>query len=131
MATEISAYAVKYTAVAGADLSTHQYKFVKQNASGQVILCAAVTDKPIGVLQNAPKSGEEAEVVVIGGTKIKGGEALAVDSTIGTDASGTAQVVVAGTETTVYAVGRVILSATTASGGLASALVNCLAGRAS
>lgn len=131
MAFEVgTANALKITLVAGADLSTHQYKFVKQNASGQAVLCTAVTDKPIGVLQNDPKSGQEAEIVVVGGTKIKGGEALAIDSTIGTDANSTAQVVVVGTETTVYAVGRVIGVATTGAGGVASALVNCLAGRA-
>ena len=129
MAYEISPYSLKITLVAGADLSTHQYKFVKMNGSGQAVLCTAVTDVPIGVLQNDPKSGQEAEVVVIGGTKIKGGEALAIGSAIGTDANSTAQVVVVGTETTVYGVGRV-LTATTASGGIASAIVNCLTGRA-
>ena len=40
---------------AGADLSSSQYHFVKFS-SGSVIECAAATDVPSGVLQNAPES---------------------------------------------------------------------------
>lgn len=127
MAYEIAPAVLKITLVAGADLSTHQYKFVKMNGSGQAVLCTAVTDVPIGVLQNDPKSGQEAEITVIGGTKVKAGVALAIGDAIGTDATSTAQVVTVGTETTVYNVGRVLTAATS---GLASALVNCLSGRA-
>ena len=40
------------TFTASADLSSSQYYFVKMSAEGTVTVCAAVTDKPIGVLQN-------------------------------------------------------------------------------
>jgi hypothetical protein len=70
MAYEISNYSVKVTLVAGADLSAKQYTFVKLNSSGEAIAAAAATDIPIGVLQNAPTSGQEAEVLVVGGTKL-------------------------------------------------------------
>lgn len=50
---------------AGADLSTHQYKFVKFNSSGQIVLCSAVGEHAIGVLCNKPASGELAEVTLI------------------------------------------------------------------
>jgi hypothetical protein len=70
MAYEISNYSVKVTLVAGADLSALQYTFVKLNSSGEAIAVAAATDVPIGVLQNAPTSGQEAEVLVVGGTKL-------------------------------------------------------------
>jgi hypothetical protein len=72
MAYEFSNYSVKLTFVAGADLSAYQYRFVKLDTSniGNVIAIAANTDKPIGVLQNAPISGQEAEVLTVGGTKL-------------------------------------------------------------
>jgi hypothetical protein len=46
-----------------------QYTFVKLNSSGEAIAVAAATDVPIGVLQNAPTSGQEAEVLVVGGNQ--------------------------------------------------------------
>ena len=49
-----------FTRVAGADLSSDQYKYVKLSTTDTVILCAAATDVPIGILQNAPASGAEA-----------------------------------------------------------------------
>ena len=76
MAYEISNYSVKVTLVAGADLSALQYNFVKINSSGQAVACAAATDIPVGVLQNAPTSGQEAEVLIVGGTKIVAGAAI-------------------------------------------------------
>ena len=81
MAYEISNYSVKVTLVAGADLSAKQYTFVKLDSSGQAVAAAAATDIPIGVLQNAPTSGQEAEVLVVGGTKIVAGAAIAEGAT--------------------------------------------------
>ena len=111
---------------AGADYSaaSNQYKFVKLNAARQVILCAAVTDRPIGVLQNTPKSGEEAEVCGFGVTKIVGAAATAAGSQLGTDGSGLAAIYVPGTDTTKYIVG-IALDATAAASGLVSAFINC------
>ena len=52
MAYESNAYALKITLVAGADLSSAQYKFVKLDSNGAAVVCSAVTDVPVGVLQN-------------------------------------------------------------------------------
>ena len=43
---------------ANADLSAKQYYFVKLSGAGTVTVCSGVTDKPIGVLQNTPESGD-------------------------------------------------------------------------
>lgn len=108
---------------ASADLSAKQYHLVKMSGDNTVTVCAAVTDVPIGVLQNKPESGEAATVCTIGVTKIKADEALAAGEVVGSSSDGQGQVVVIGTETTVYAAGIVIDGA--ASGGLATAVVNC------
>lgn len=58
--------------VAGADLSAKQYLAVKMaSTAGQVIVCAATTDVPLGILQNDPVAGEPAEVAYCGVVKAK------------------------------------------------------------
>lgn len=126
MAYEINNYSLKITLVAGADLSTHQYKFVEIGAGGLVTLCNAATDKPIGVLQNAPLSGQEAEIVVAGGTKVVSSANIAVGALIGTDNAGKADAKTPGTDTTEFVVGTVILTAA-AAGEILTAVVNCAA----
>lgn len=108
---------------AGEDLSSKQYYFVKQ--SGQtVIACTGATDIPIGVLQNAPTSGQAAEVMSIGISKVNSDAALSVGALIGTSADGQADAKTPGTDTTEYVVGRVI-GASGAAGGYATAMINC------
>lgn len=111
---------------AGADLSaaTAQYKFVKLNAAKQVILCAAATDKPLGVLQNRPASGEAAKVCAIGVTKVRGDADLAAGDLIGTSGDGEADAKTPGTDTTEYVVGQVVED-NAAVGGYATAIINC------
>lgn len=110
---------------AGEDLSAKQYHFVK--LSGQtVVLCSALTDVPIGVLQNAPESGQAAEVTVIGITKVSSDAALTVGLLIGPSADSQADARTIGTDTTHYVVGQVI-GASGAAGGLATAVINCAA----
>lgn len=67
---------------AAENLGTYQYTFVKLGAVGTVEHIDAASDRPIGVLQNNPAAGEEAEVVVFGITKIKANEVLAVGDSI-------------------------------------------------
>ncbi len=124
MAYEISNYSVKVTLVAAADLSALQYTFVKLNSSGQVAAAAAATDIPIGVLQNAPTSGQEAEVLVVGGTKIVAGAAIGEGALVGTGATGKAVALVAGTDTTKYVVGT-LLTESAADGNIVTAVINC------
>ena len=112
------------TLKAGADLSAKQYYFVKLNADNQVIVCAAATDAPIGVLQNAPDSGDNASVCVVGISKVSGDADLTAGNLIGTSADGQADAKTAGTDTTEYTVGQVIYG-NSAAGGLATAAINC------
>lgn len=124
MAYEISNYSVKVTLVAGADLSALQYNFVKINSSGLAVACAAATDIPVGVLQNAPISGQEAEVLVVGGTKIVAGAAIGEGAQVGTGSTGKAVALVAGTDTTKYVVGT-LLTESAADGNIVTAVINC------
>jgi len=131
MAYEISNYSVKVTLVAAADLSSKQYTFVKLDASGQAAAAAAATDIPIGVLQNAPTAGQEAEVLVVGGTKIVAGAAIGEGALVGTSSAGKAVALVAGTDTTKYVVGT-LLTESAADGNIVTAVINCAnPGRAS
>jgi len=114
----------KITLNAGADLSAKQYYFVKLNSSGNAVVCAAVTDKPVGVLQNNPTSGQAAEIVVVGLTKVSTDAALAIADLVGTSGDGQAAAYVAGTDTTKYVVGQAVVT----SGGadeLTTIMVNC------
>lgn len=124
MAYEIAGYAVRITLPAGADLSAKQYFFVKVNTSGQAVLCAAATDRPIGVLQNTPESGEEASVLVVGGTKVVSSGSIDEGALIGTASTGKADAKTPGSDTTEYAVGTVILAAG-ADNEILTAVINC------
>jgi hypothetical protein len=119
----------RLTFVAGADLSAKQYYAVKLDSTeGQVVVCAATTDIPIGILQNAPASGSEAIVAFAGVTKVNGDSALVVGNQIGTAADGQLAVYVAGTDTTKRIIGSVI-AATGVAGEYGTAIVNCPAAR--
>ncbi len=112
---------------AGADLTAeaNQYRFVKLDGSGRVVLCAAVTDKPIGVLLNRPQLGEAARVACAGMVPLRGSEALTIGASVGTSADGRAQIVTVVTEATVYLAGTV-LKPSGAADGIATALINCM-----
>ena len=107
-----------------ADLTAAQYTFVKLDANGDIVACAAATDIPVGVLQNAPNTGQDASVMSIGISKVVADAALNEADLIGTSADGQADAKVPGTDTTEYIVGQV-LTATTAAAGVATALINC------
>jgi hypothetical protein len=125
MAYEISNYSVKVTLVAGADLSAKQYQFVKLNSSGEAIAIAAITDVPVGVLQNAPTAGQEAEVLVAGGTKLVAGEVITLPAFLSVTSAGKADKV-ATTDTTQYVVGQAITAAG-AGDDVITAVISCLA----
>jgi hypothetical protein len=129
MAYEISNYSVKVTLVAGADLSSKQYTFVKLDSSGQAVAAAAATDIPIGVLQNAPTSGQEAEVLISGGSKLVLGGTVAAAGVVSTSSAGAGVAIVHGTDTTKFALGQAITGG--ASGEIVTVVVSCgNAGRA-
>jgi hypothetical protein len=66
-----------WPATAGEAMTTHQYRFVELQSDGNVHKAdsGSATYSPIGILQNAPASGEEARVRMLGISK------LVVDST--------------------------------------------------
>ena len=126
MSYEIATYAVRATFPAGADLSASQYRFVKMSGAS-VVGAAAITDRPIGVLQNDPTQGEEAVVTIAGGTKIVSAASLAAGAAIFTAANGTASPIAAfgdAIASTVFVQGQVIL-ASGAANEIATAIVSC------
>lgn len=110
---------------AAADLSGSQYRFVKLDANGKVVAVAAITDIPVGVLQNTPTSGQAAEVVVLGGTKLVATAAIALPALLGVDTVGKGKKIAAGTDGTQYIVGQADEAAGNAN-EVISALVNCI-----
>lgn len=76
------------------DLSTSQYRIVELSGTDQVDVCDNAADVPHGVLQNDPKIGEEATVMLMGVSKVvtdgtvNGG--ITVGATLGTGATGKA-----------------------------------------
>jgi len=58
---------------AGADLTAQQYTVVRHDTStaDQVLLSTGASTRNLGVLQNSPSSGQEAEVAVLGPAKAK------------------------------------------------------------
>lgn len=91
MATQIGGYE-PFTLPAAADLSAKQYYCVKQNSSGQFALCSAATDLVDGILQNLPKSGEQARVQWRGILKVKLGGTVTVNALASVNSSGLAVV---------------------------------------
>lgn len=109
---------------ASASLTAKQYYFVKLSGVNTVTVCAAATDVPIGVLQNAPASGAAAEVCWAGVTKISSDAGLTAGNFIGTSADGQADAKTWGTDKTEYIVGQ-MLTTTGAAAGIGTALINC------
>ena len=65
-----------YSFEAAESLVNYQYHFVKINTSGQARLLDTAFETADGVLQNAPASGEEANVRMLGITKVVSNAAL-------------------------------------------------------
>lgn len=96
---------------AAADLSAKQYHFVKLASATTVNVCTAITDVPIGVLQNTPTSGQAAEVCIFGITKVVADGILAAGNIIGTSNDSQADAISRGTDTTVTIMGQAIEAA--------------------
>lgn len=76
MSTEQSIWRESFEAAE--DLSDYQFHFVVLNTSGKVRLPDAEDEVAIGILQNAPESGEAAEIMIIGKSKLVANAALAI-----------------------------------------------------
>jgi len=88
MAFEDEVYDMSF--IAGEALTSSQYHFVYLTADNTVKTCShATTQKPVGVLQNAPASGGVARVRIMGVTRvIIGVGTFAFGDYVGSDASG-------------------------------------------
>lgn len=75
---------------AGEDLSAKQYHLVKYGATKDTVVACVSGDLPLGVLKNAPASGELAEVVIAGGAEVKCGGTIPVGAYVGPDNAGKA-----------------------------------------
>lgn len=117
---------LKLSLAAGENLSGKQYFFVKLNASGEAVACAALTDRPVGVLQNKPIAGQQAEITVIGVTKVSSDAAITAGAAIGTSADGQAVTKIIGTDVTHFVVGQMLIT-TGAANVIGTAVVNCAA----
>jgi hypothetical protein len=106
---------------AAADLSAKQFYFVKLASATTVAVCSGVTDKPIGVLQNTPTSGQAAEVVFFGISKVSADGTTAAGDLLGTSADGQAAVYT-DSDTTKYVCGQAIEAG--AAGNIVTAYIN-------
>ena len=77
------------TMVAAEDLSEMQYKILNVHGENTVKLRVAAGAGVLGVLDNKPKNGENATVVVAGLTRCMAGGTVAAGSWISVTASGT------------------------------------------
>lgn len=117
---------LKYSGIiagAGLTAATAAYKFVKFSADNTVVLCAATTDIPCGILQQAvPATGDPAEVVYGGQSMLQAGGTVTAGTPIGTTASGQAQTAVS----TQYPVALPVnVAGATTAGTLITVIVNC------
>lgn len=101
-----------YSAVAAADLTGKRYYIVKLDTNGAVVLATAATDAILGVLNNEPKLGQTADVVLLNGEgsfKVKTGGNISKDAYITTDGAGKA---IATTTAGNRVIGRAVLTST-------------------
>ena len=113
--------------LAGADLSDKQFYFVKLASATTVVVCSAITDVVMGVLQNNPASGGQAIVRVFGMSKVSANETLAVGHVIGTSSDGQASRITLGSSTTVHVCGQAVEAGD--SGEVLTAFINITNGR--
>lgn len=119
-------HALKISLEAAASLATQQYYFVKLDSNGKAAAITALTDTPIGVLQNKPAAGGVAEIVVIGVSKVSSDTGITAGALIGVSADGQATTKTPGTNTTHYLAGQ-MLTTTGGAAVIGSAVINCAA----
>src|SRR5215217_2680737 len=78
------------SAVAGEDLTAKQFYIVQLDATGKIEVAEGATDLVVGVLQNAPYTGEQATYRFGGTTKVISAGTIAIGALVTTDASGMA-----------------------------------------
>lgn len=116
MAIEIQGQ--KISLIAGEDMTTKQFHIVKMSGDFTVVTCSAVTDDMVGIVQNNPKIGQPAEIMINGVSKVRVDANIAAGDRITTSADGQATTEVAGS----YTFGRALAAAST--GSLGSILID-------
>lgn len=82
---------IRESMIAGADLSSKQFTFVKMNTTDNTVINAGNGEAAMGVLINDPTSGGAATVVVHGRVTVEVGTGgLSAGDSIGIDANGEA-----------------------------------------
>jgi len=82
---------IRETMVAGADLSSSQWTFVKMNTTDRTVVAAGNGEAAFGVLINDPESGAAATVVTHGRVIVEVGTGgLTAGDAVGIDANGEA-----------------------------------------
>lgn len=103
-----------------------QFRFVKLSANNTVVQCSGVTDKPIGVAQDAATGAaapHAIKVCIAGITKLEGDADLAFGDSVGTSADGQAAAYAAA-DTTKHICGQVLID-NGAAGGIVTAVIDC------
>jgi hypothetical protein len=76
------------SAVAGEDMTAKQFYIVQLDATGKIEVAEGATDLVVGVLQNAPYTGEQATYRFAGTTKVISAGTIAIGAMVTTDGSG-------------------------------------------
>ena len=112
---------------AGANLSTKQFYFMKDDGTGKAIVCNNLTDIPIGVLENKPDaSGKTAEILRFGRGKVSADASASIADFIGPSGDGQAIARPLGSAPTHFIAGA-YREAPGATGDIVEADINCVA----
>lgn len=103
------------------DMRSTQYCFVEIKAADTVQKTSAAAAVAMGVLQNNPNSGQQAQVRLLGKSLVVAAGTITAGALVGTDANGYADSKTAGSDTTEYVIGQAL--ETFASGDIRSILV--------
>lgn len=121
----------KLTLETAADLSASKFRAVKLDNTGKVVVITAITDRPVGILQDAPAAASRAAEIMVDGVSLMeaGSGGVTAGDAIMFDNTGKGITCTVGTSTTQYQIGQAL--STAASGALFSVLFDCAAaGRA-
>lgn len=80
------------TMIAGADLSSSQYLFVKTNTTAKTVVLCGDGEDAFGILQDTPTVGQACSVAIGGVSKLKLGGTVAAGAAVSSGASGVGNV---------------------------------------
>ena len=86
MAIDVNVWDATYSAYI--DLQSSQFAFVKFGAEGAATMCDTSGEAMVGILQNRPRSGQNAMVRHLGVSKLYGAGTIGVNLLLTTDHSG-------------------------------------------